>query len=64
MDLIDSNCWVLEPLKPSKVDRYRRLSLENNISIQIKIDPRNPREIPEIIFLGSETCMISVYFII
>ena len=56
MKILDENCWVLEPLKPSKIDCHRRIKLNNNVSIQIKIDPRNPRELPEIVFLGSEAC--------
>lgn len=54
INLIDSNCWVLEPLKPTKTDSHRRIYLTNSVSIRINVDPRNPREIPEIIFLGSE----------
>ena len=56
MNLLDNNCWILEPLKPTKTDFHRRISITNNVSMQIKIDPRNPREIPQILFLGSETC--------
>ena len=56
MKIIDENCLVLEPLKPSKIDCHRRIKLNTNVSIQIKVDPRNPRELPEIIFLGSEAC--------
>ena len=47
MRLIDYNCWVLEPVKPSKNDFYRRINLNvnENVSMEIKIDPRNPRDI-------------------
>jgi hypothetical protein len=54
MNLLDSNCWILEPLKPTKTDFYRRISLNPNVSIKVLVDPRNPREIPQITFLGSE----------
>ena len=54
MNLIDENCWVLEPLKPTKMDFYRRISLTSNVSIKVLVDPRNPKEIPQITFLGSE----------
>ncbi|CAF0819887.1 unnamed protein product [Brachionus calyciflorus] len=54
MKMLDENCWILEPLKPTKTDCHRRIKLNAYVSIQIKIDPRNPRELPEIIFLGSE----------
>ena len=56
MNMIDSNCWILEPIKPSKTDTRRRINLTNAVSIQIIVDPRNPTELPEIYFLGSETC--------
>lgn len=54
MKIIDETCWILEPLKPSKTDTHRRIKLETNVSIDIKVDARNPTEMPEIIFLGSE----------
>jgi hypothetical protein len=56
LELLDERCWILEPLKPKKTDCFRRVSIENNASMYIKIDPKNPREIPEIIFLGCEAC--------
>ena len=47
MSLIDNNCWILEPIRPTKTDFYRRINLNvNNVSMNIKVDPRNPREIP------------------
>lgn len=55
MKMIDETCWVLEPVKPSKVDCYRRIKLNTNVSIDLKVDARNPTEMPEIYFLGSET---------
>jgi len=58
MNLIDSNCWVLEPLKPTKVDFYRRISLTSYVSIKVLVDPRNPKEIPQITFLGPEESIV------
>ncbi len=47
MKLIDDNCWILEPIRPTKTDLYRRINLNiNNVSMNIKVDPRNPKEIP------------------
>jgi hypothetical protein len=47
MALIDNNCWILEPAKPTKTDLHRRINLNvNNVSMNIKIDPRNPKDLP------------------
>ncbi|XP_074647254.1 E3 ubiquitin-protein ligase FANCL-like isoform X2 [Tubulanus polymorphus] len=51
---IDKNTWVLEPEKPTPASTKRRIALGNNVSIQIDIDPRQPRSLPEFMFLGPE----------
>ncbi|RNA13775.1 E3 ubiquitin- ligase FANCL [Brachionus plicatilis] len=54
MKMIDERCWVLEPLRPSKTDCRRRIKLDSNVSLDIKVDARNATELPEMLFLGSE----------
>lgn len=54
MKIIDETCWVIEPLKPMMTDTSRRIKLDANVSIELKVDARNPTEMPEIIFLGSD----------
>ncbi len=59
MSLIDNNCWILEPIEPKKTDFYRRINLNvNNVSMNIKVDPRNPKEIPGCYFI----LLISYWF--
>ncbi len=64
MEHLDQNCWILEPLNPSRIDVFRRLSIENNVSINIRVDPRNPREIPVVQFLGCESCKFKFSFLV
>lgn len=59
MSLLDATCRVLGPLEPSHVDTGRRIAIAPKVSLQIRVDPRAPRELPEMLeFLGSEVCML------
>ncbi|XP_020299830.1 E3 ubiquitin-protein ligase FANCL isoform X3 [Pseudomyrmex gracilis] len=51
---IDKNCWVVDPIKPTKNHMYRRIHLSQSISVTITINPLNPTALPEIKFLGSD----------
>lgn len=56
MSLLDERCWILEPnSKPSPVETTRRIALNPSCSVRIRVDPRNPRELPYMEFCGSET---------
>lgn len=54
MGEIDKNTWVLEPEKPTYSAVHRRIAISTNASIQITVDPLQPRTLPECRFLGAE----------
>lgn len=54
VDEIDKKTWVLEPDVPRPDIISRRIALGNSSSLQIKIDPRHPRSLPECKFLGAD----------
>ncbi|XP_064487790.1 E3 ubiquitin-protein ligase FANCL-like [Ornithodoros turicata] len=54
MDEIDGKFWVLDPPKPRVSDSYRRISLGNNVSVVIAVDPRAPGSLPKLEFTGPE----------
>ncbi|XP_073247979.1 E3 ubiquitin-protein ligase FANCL-like [Porites lutea] len=58
LDEIDCNTWVLEPDHPSRSCTNRRIALGNNASIQIDLNPTNPRLLPECRFLGADNVIL------
>ena len=54
VDDIDINTCVLEPEMPTRSATHRRIALGRSASVQIEVDPRNPHQIPDCQFLGSE----------
>ncbi|KAJ7380003.1 hypothetical protein OS493_012765 [Desmophyllum pertusum] len=58
LDEIDSNTWVLEPDHPSRSCTNRRIALGNNASIQIDVNPANPRLLPECRFMGADNVIV------
>eukprot|EP01112_Ceratiomyxa_fruticulosa_P000371 TRINITY_DN10335_c0_g1_i1.p1 TRINITY_DN10335_c0_g1~~TRINITY_DN10335_c0_g1_i1.p1 ORF type:complete len:393 (+),score=62.85 TRINITY_DN10335_c0_g1_i1:67-1245(+) len=54
MDYIDKSTWILEPENPKRADIDRRIAIGKNCSIQIKVNPNQPRVFPNIRFLGSD----------
>ncbi|KAJ0067079.1 hypothetical protein NL108_010246 [Boleophthalmus pectinirostris] len=54
LDEIDQKTWVLEPEKPSRSDTMRRIAIGNNASINVEVDPRHPKMLPECCLLGAE----------
>ncbi|XP_055980284.1 E3 ubiquitin-protein ligase FANCL isoform X1 [Sorex fumeus] len=54
MDEIDEKTWVLEPEKPTRSAKARRIVIGNNASINIDVDPRHPTMLPECCFLGAD----------
>ncbi|XP_071337576.1 E3 ubiquitin-protein ligase FANCL isoform X2 [Trachinotus anak] len=54
LDEIDSKTWILEPEKPSRSDTMRRITIGNNVSIKVEVDPRHPKMLPECCLLGAE----------
>eukprot|EP01134_Creolimax_fragrantissima_P000774 CFRG0774T1 len=53
-DEIDTQTWVLEPENPTRRMTMRRIAVEKNCSIQVNVDPRQPRNIPECRILGPD----------
>ena len=60
MDDLDANCVVLEPARPRRNDRRRRIMLQRYCSLVVEIDPASPTAIPHCRFLGSES-LVSTY---
>ncbi|ESO94180.1 hypothetical protein LOTGIDRAFT_118527 [Lottia gigantea] len=54
MEEIDSNTWILDPEQPRFNCAYRRIVIGPNVSIQINVDAKQPRNFPECIFLGAD----------
>ncbi|XP_014258711.1 E3 ubiquitin-protein ligase FANCL [Cimex lectularius] len=50
---IDSQTWVIDPQHPQKRDGYRRIFLEDDLSVIVTINPLNPTDIPDLKFLGA-----------
>ncbi len=47
----------LSNIRRKKINFFEQIFLkDHNVSITINVDPRNPREMPEIVFLGSHIC--------
>ncbi len=55
MDDFDHNVWVLEPQNPSKSSNVRRIAVQENCSMHVKIDPSNPRRMCECDFMGKDS---------
>lgn len=54
MDEIDEKTWVLEPENPARASTTRRIALSNNVSINLEVDPRHLKMLPECCFLGAD----------
>ncbi|XP_030052063.1 E3 ubiquitin-protein ligase FANCL isoform X2 [Microcaecilia unicolor] len=54
MDEIDKETWVLEPENPTRNATTRRIAIGNNVSVNIEVDPRHPKMLPECYFLGAD----------
>jgi hypothetical protein len=55
LDDLDSNLWIIEPENPQRSSLMRRIALGNHSSLQITLDPLNPRSLPECRFMGADT---------
>ncbi|XP_068731305.1 E3 ubiquitin-protein ligase FANCL-like isoform X2 [Montipora capricornis] len=58
LDEIDHKTWILEPDQPRRSCTSRRIALGNNASIQIDLNPANPRLLPECRFLGADSVVV------
>lgn len=58
LDEMDHGTWILEPDHPSRSCTNRRIALGNNASIQIDVNPANPRLLPECRFLGADNVIV------
>jgi E3 ubiquitin-protein ligase FANCL len=47
LDDLDQNVWILEPERPTYSTSMRRIALGNHCSLQITIDPKRPRGVPD-----------------
>nr|XP_006638677.1 PREDICTED: E3 ubiquitin-protein ligase FANCL [Lepisosteus oculatus]XP_015218447.1 PREDICTED: E3 ubiquitin-protein ligase FANCL [Lepisosteus oculatus] len=54
LDEIDEKTWVLEPENPTRSATMRRIAIGNNVSVNIEVDPRHPKMLPECCFLGAD----------
>ncbi|MBN3304823.1 FANCL ligase, partial [Amia calva] len=54
MDEFDEKTWVLEPEKPTRSATMRRIAIGNNVSINIEVDPKHPKMLPECCLLGAD----------
>ncbi|XP_069787605.1 E3 ubiquitin-protein ligase FANCL [Narcine bancroftii] len=54
MDEIDEKTWVLEPENTARTTTTRRIALSNNVSLNLEVDPRHPKMLPECCFLGAD----------
>lgn len=54
LDELDSQTWILEPEKPTWSDTMRRITIGNNVSIKVEVNPRHPKMLPECCLLGAE----------
>lgn len=52
---LDENCYILEPENPQLNDISRRISIGNNCSILIEVNPLDSNNICECKFLGNES---------
>ena len=54
LECIDRDGYVIEPQEPSLSCCMRRIVLTSQVQIQIEVNPRKPRNVPKISFLGAE----------
>ena len=55
---LDNNTFVLEPTIPSFAEKYRRIAIDKTCSIMIEIDPKDPRKMGLIQFLGPDEIIL------
>ncbi|XP_060082988.1 E3 ubiquitin-protein ligase FANCL-like [Ylistrum balloti] len=55
---LDQKTWILEPEKPVYSATYRRIAVSTNASLQISVDHRHPRTLPECRFLGADQAVV------
>ncbi|KAJ3650385.1 hypothetical protein Zmor_016488 [Zophobas morio] len=54
MDDLDRSCCVLDPEVPTRRDCYRRIWLDQNLSVMVIVNLANVKSRPELKFLGPE----------
>lgn len=54
MESVDKNTWVLEPENPSYSAVYRRIAISSSASVQITVDPKQPKMLPNCRFMGAD----------
>ena len=57
LDVLDARGWVIEPEAPTRAALHRRLALSARCSLQVDLDHRNARAVPQIRFFGSEAAV-------
>ena len=55
LDELDAETWVIEPKTPDPSATYRRIVLEENCSVQIRLNVQSPRSICDCKFLGKDS---------
>ncbi|VEN48379.1 unnamed protein product [Callosobruchus maculatus] len=61
MDEFDRNCYILDPVDHKNRHNYRRVWLDDNLSMIITINPFRMCQLPEIKFLGPDRLTESYY---
>lgn len=57
LDDLDRHAWVLEPERPTYAATSRRIAIGRHCSVQLELDTRAPRAVPEWRLLGSEAAV-------
>lgn len=52
---IDSFCHVIDPVNPNPGQLYRRIYVNDYLSVRITLDPMEATACPDIKFLGNKT---------
>ena len=55
---IDDNAWVLEPAHPSKSCMFRRIALDDVVSVQVELNRGNPAAVPDCRLLGPDKLVL------
>ena len=55
---LDANTFILEPTVPSFSQKYRRIAIDKTSSLMIEIDPKDPRKMGSMQFLGPSDAVL------
>ncbi|OUC40925.1 hypothetical protein D917_03712 [Trichinella nativa] len=55
---IDNNAYVIEPKNPTYKDNYRRIYLDEHVTLVIVVNIDEPRLLPDISLIGPENALV------